>query len=497
MDNRDQFHCDDLNATSGSRCRGCGRRRVTRRDALKITAAAAAGGVLAGTSAPDLLLPPGVAAQEASPTAIPEVQVPTGDELEGFSPLLTDEPVDIEYWWGNQYEPAIEFTNQVIARFSVAYPGATITPVAGQDCDAFVTAAAAGTPPDLFHTWDCTERIGNFATRGLIIPLDEYIAQSGFDLDDYGQGVQDVVTMDGQTWGMVDSAGLYLLWTRPPILSEAGLPGETLPADTDELWAWADAATVRDANGDITRLGFAPPTTDLWAWFAWISNFGGVIWDREAGQPTPDHPGVIAALNDMAAQIGAYGPENLTRWSASMEAQTGAPPPYFNGSLAMMLDGDWSGQVVFDSGLPWEFGVDYNAGALPPPPAAKLQGESRVALWAWPWVIPAGTANPDWSWEVLRFMLSPEFQVNVHSKFKEILVRKSMLGDERLWYPTVNVADGIINGDRPLTTVMPMNPVGAEYATLLAEAFEAVSTLQETPEAAMARVKEETLAEMD
>ena len=102
MDNHDQSHCDDPNATSGSGCRSCGRRRVTRRDALKITAAAA-GGVLAGTAGPDLLLPRSVAAQEASPTPIPEVQIPTGDEIEGFSPLLTDEPVDIEYWWGNQY----------------------------------------------------------------------------------------------------------------------------------------------------------------------------------------------------------------------------------------------------------------------------------------------------------------------------------------------------------------------------------------------------------
>ena len=470
-------------------------RSLSRREALKL-AAAATGGVLAGTVTSGALVPPGVAAQDASPTAIPEVQVPTGDELEGFVPMLTDEPITLEYWWGNQYEPAIEFTDQIIARFSVAYPQVTVNPVAGQNCDAFVTAVAAGTPPDLFHTWDCVERMGNFAERGLIIPLDGYIAESGFDLDDFGQGVMDVVRMDGQTWGMVDSAGLYLLWTRPPILADIGKPPDALPADTDELWTWAAEATVRDPNGNIERLGFAPPTTDLWQWFAWISNFGGVIWDTETGQPTPDHPGVLAALNDVVTQVNVYGPENLTRWTASMQAQTGAPPPYFTGNLAMMIDGDWTGQVVFDSGLPWEFGVDYNAGALPPPPAAKLQGESKVVLWAWPWVIPAGTEHPDWSWELLRFMLSPEYQINVHSRFKEILVRKSMLGDDRLWYPTVTVADSIINGPRPLTTVLPMIPVGAEYSTLLSEAFERVSNLEETPEQAMARVKEETLAEM-
>jgi multiple sugar transport system substrate-binding protein len=471
-------------------------RNLSRRDALKLAAAVTAGGALAVPAGTELLVVPGAAAQEASPTPIPEVQVPTGDEIEGFVALLTDEPVTLEYWWGNQYEPAIDFTNQVIARFSVAYPSVTVNPVAGQDCDAFVTAAAAGTPPDLFHTWDCPERMGRFAARGLIIPLDDYIAQSDFDLDDFGLGIMDVCRMDGKIWGMVDSAGLYLLWTRPPILAEVGKPADALPATTDELWEWAAAATVRDASGNIERLGFAPPAF-VWEWFTWIANFGGEIWDSEAGQPTPDHPGVLAALNDIVAQVNTYGSENLTRWTASMASQTGTPPPFFTGDLAMMLDGDWSGQIIFDSELPWEFGVDYNAGALPPAPPDKLQGESKVTLWAWPWVIPSGTANPDWSWELLRFMLSPEYQVNVHSKFKEILVRRSMLGDDRLWYPTVNVADSIINGDRPLTSVMPMNPVGAEYSTLLSEAFDLVVTLQETPEAAMARVKEETLAEME
>jgi multiple sugar transport system substrate-binding protein len=469
-------------------------RHLSRRDALKWAAAATAGGALA-TIGPEAPSVPPVAAQEASPTPYPEVQVPTGDELEGFVPLLTDEPITLEYWWGNQYEPAIDFTNQIIARFSNPYPSVVVNPVAGQNCDAFVTAAAAGTPPDLFHTWDCPERMGRFAERGLIIPLDDYIAQSNFDIDDYGLGIMDVCRMDGKIWGMVDSGGLYLLWTRPPLLAEAGKPADTMPADTDELWAWAEAVTTRDSSGAIERLGFAPPAF-VWEWFAWISNFGGELWDTEADQPTPDHPGVLAALNDVVAQVNKYGADNLTRWTASMASQTGTPPPFFTDKQVMMLDGDWRGQVIFDSGLPWVLGVDYNVGALPPAPAAKLQGESKITLWAWPWVIPAGTQHPEWSWELLRFMLSPEYEINVHAKFKELVVRKSMLGDSRLWYPTVTIAEEIINGPRPLTSVLPMIPVGAEYSTLLSEAFDNVVNLRETPEAAMARVKEETLAEM-
>ena len=40
---------------------------------------------------------------------------------------------------------------------------------------------------------------------------------------------------------------------------------------------------------------------------------------------------------------------------------------------------------------------------------------------------------------------------------------------------------------------MPMNPVAAEYSNLLGEAIDSVVRLTETPEDAMARVKEETM----
>jgi maltose-binding protein MalE len=159
----------------------------------------------------------------------------------------------------------------------------------------------------------------------------------------------------------------------------------------------------------------------------------------------------------------------------------------------MQVDGDWTGQQIFDFFPDWEFGKDYSAAAPPPPPARKQRGDSAVAFWSWPWVIPSGTKQPDWSWELLRFYNSTEYKVNVHAKFKEILVQKSLMDDERLWWPAVKVARDIVKGGRKLTTVMPMNPVAVEYSNLLGAAFDGVLNLVESPEEAMARVKEETL----
>jgi maltose-binding protein MalE len=111
-------------------------------------------------------------------------------------------------------------------------------------------------------------------------------------------------------------------------------------------------------------------------------------------------------------------------------------------------------------------------------------------------VIPSGTKYPDWSWEVLRYYLSTEYQIAVRAKFKEMPVRKSMINDERLGHPWIKAAREIINGQRRLTTMMPMNPVAAEYSNLLGEAIDGVLRLNRTPEDAMAQVKTETLQKL-
>jgi ABC-type glycerol-3-phosphate transport system substrate-binding protein len=474
------------------------KRLMSRRELLRLAGLGAAGAVLAGCVP---VAPPAAApAEKQEQSSTQQEAAPAGPEagsVEGFISQMAPpaEKVTLLYWWGNNYEPALQFTNEVIAQFSEVYPTVEVDPVAGQNCDAFVTAAAAGTPPDLFHTWDCVERMGNWAKRGMIIPIDDYIAASQFDLDDYFPGIMDTCRMEGKTWGMVDSAGVFLLWTRPQHFLEIGKTLADTPKDTDELWAWGDQLTTRDSSGNVERLGMRLPNW-TWLYFTWIVNFGGELWDSVAGQPTPDHPGVLEALNDLLAQVNKYGADTLNRWSSSIGSQEGAQSPWLAGNATMQIEGDWSGQAIFDFFPEWKFGEDYGAIAPPPPPAAKQHGESAVAWWSWPWVIPGGTKNPDWSWELLRYYLSGAYQVPVRAKFKEMLVRKSMIDDEAINWPAAQVAREIVKGGRKLTTVMPMNPVAAEYSNLLSEAFDAIVNLAETPEAAMARVKEETVAKL-
>jgi ABC-type glycerol-3-phosphate transport system substrate-binding protein len=482
--------------------------KMNRHEFLKLASLTAAGSILAActpgvkaTTAPAeqaTVVPTVAQVQNLAPTLPSEVKLPTGTTLEGFTASKPNpsEKFTLLYWWGNNYEPAMEFTNTILKRFSIAYPNIEVNPVGGQNCDAFVQAAAAGTPPDVFHTWDCVERMGNWASRGMIIPLEDYINASKFDLNDFFGDVMDTCKMDGKIWGMVDSGGLMSMWSRPSLLKDIGETEKSFPADTDQLWAWGDKLTKKDKDGNIQRLGFLPPSW-TWARFAWIANFGGKLWDMNSNQPTPDDAGVLSALNDVASNVKSLGVDNLTRWSSSVGSQSGEQSPYLAGNLVYQIDGDWTGQTIFDFHPNWVPGTDYNMSVLPKPAPGKAQGTPAITLWAWPLVIPAGGKHTDYAWEFMRFMLSPEYQLNVHGKFKELVLRKSMKNDPRQWWPAATIATNMLKSGTPITPIIPMNKVASEYITLLAEAFDKIFTLAATPEESMALVKKEIIAKMN
>lgn len=481
--------------------------RLTRRELLRGLVAAGVSTVILGACQP-----------KATPTAAPEAKpAPTDtappeptatlreelvkieealevEELEGFVPKRAnpDEKIVIDYWLGNDYEPSIEYSREMCQKFSLAYPNVEIDYIAGQDCDAFIAAAAAGTPPELLHTWNCPERMGLWAHRGLIIPIDDYIVRDDFDLDDIIPGLMESCTMDGKIWGMIEGAGVFLFWMRTPMLADIGKGPADVPADTDEAWEWARELTTRDSDGNIQRLGMNVPS---WSWnvFVWLSTFGGSLWDVNKGEPTPEHPGVIMALEDMVEQINFYGLEDMQRWSSSIGSQGGAENPWLQGSMVMRVGGDWDGQAIFDFFPDWEVGVDYACTAPPPAPKSKLQGSPKVNYWCWPIVIPGGTKYPEWAWEAIRYIVSPVMELALRPKFKESLVFKSMMDDERVWWPAAKASQKIIESDVEKTPVFPMSVAAGQYMTLLSEAFDEVLNLVTSPEEAMARVKKETM----
>ena len=462
--------------------------KVTRRQLLKGAAVLGTGTVLAAcqqpTPVPPTQAPPPAATVASLPT-------PSGDECDNhdvFHPLLSQsEKVTLVQWDSCESETISAFYDQLASEFSEVYPNVTMVGQHAQSAENFVAACAAGTAPDMWSGGWNPERMGVWAKNGCLMAIDEFLAETDFPKDRFIPGCWDTVEMDGKTWGLPNGVGVYMLWYNPNHLKEIGTG---FPKDMDELWADADKLTKRDAAGDITNLGMKL-TTWFWEHLTWICSFGGRIWDVEKNEPTPDHPGVIAALEDLAAAAKRYGIDQLDRWSASIGGQEGVQQPFMTGHLSMMIDGDWYLQQIDEMKKEWTPGADFGVDVAPYAPKSKLQGEPGVSLWVWPHTISSQTKQGRWCWEYQRWSVSRERAIKGASTTRDLISTMCYLRDPRVSWESAKAIVRFIDAGKVGISPLPMTPISGEYSDLIGAAVDEVVHLKISPKDAMARVKQE------
>lgn len=486
-------------------------RKLTRRDLLKgftaagITVAIASCGPAATPAPTQEVAPEPTKAAEptattaAEPTATTAVEVATAtpaaaaseaglDNHDVFRPLMSkDEKLTLSRWDSSASAAMNPFYDELNTLFTEFYPNVTMDLQHGQSPENFVAACATGTPPDIWSGGWNPERIGIWAYNGCLLQIDDFLAEVKFPKDRFLPGCWETVVMNGKTYGIPSGVGMYMLWNNPQHLKEVGAQ---FPKDTDELWADADKLTTRDASGNITRLGMRL-TTWFWEHLTWIAAFGGRIWDVEKNEPTPDHPGVVAALQDLVAAVKRYGIDNLDRWMASVGSQQGVAQPFMSGNLSMVIDGDWYLQQFDQLHPDWKPGEQFAVDAAPFAPQSKLQGEPAVSLWVWPQMVTAGSKHPRWGFEFLRFIVSRERAIKGAMKTRDLISTKAYLEDPRVNWESAKVLVRFLKSGKQGLSPLPATPISGEYSDLIGAAVDEIFHLKITPEDGMARVKKE------
>src|SRR5919112_6899411 len=91
----------------------------------------------------------------------------------------------------------------------------------GFDEQQFLAAVASGNPPDAVHL--DRAKVGTYAARGAIIPMDDCISKSKIDMSQYRKpGVQQV-TLDGKVYAIPEFYGMRLLISDDEVVKKAGL----------------------------------------------------------------------------------------------------------------------------------------------------------------------------------------------------------------------------------------------------------------------------------
>ncbi len=278
--------------------------QVSRRDFLKLAAAGAAGA-----------------------TVLPQ-----------FAGLAQDDVIEIEFmnWWGASRE---ELMNNVIAAFEAENPGIKIInqvqPWDNRE-QLVATAVSSQTPPGLIMTRRV--ELYQFASQGLLSPVDSYVEASGLDVYDiFYEGEVNNQFWNGQLYTMPmptagGTTGLYFY--NKKLVEAAGFDPETPPATWQEYEDWTRGMHKGDAFG-VEVMG-ADPGTSAIAFISWLYTNDGTYISDDAKTLTFNDEKGVETLNWMVNFVNDVigGIENTTDFYPGLTGAD-ADHPFFNDELGI------------------------------------------------------------------------------------------------------------------------------------------------------------------
>ncbi len=199
--------------------------------------------------------------------------------------------------------------------------------------DLLATRFAAGTPPDIVHM--ISRSFVGFAAQGWFGEIESCFTDD--TLSQFG-GLQSYMSWNGQTQGLLLNSYAYHLFYNKQIFEAAGVD---VPTSMDEL---VTAVEKIDAMGE-DYVGFAGVTkadADAFLQASMFVTGQGLSWTDGDNYNLTD-PEVVATL-DAFRKVHANAPQG----AGEMERNEF----FFNGSAAMLLDGNYFWQQALDEADP-------------------------------------------------------------------------------------------------------------------------------------------------
>jgi len=191
------------------------------------------------------------------------------------------------FWLSPTFDDYIKST---IARFQEAYPGVTVNWEDHQATfrDDLRNAFAAGNAPDVINLSISEGWVSEYATQGLLLPLDDVVPQSAIDM--YFPNLWDQQLVDGTHYQFPWYQGIQVNLVNRQIYDQTGLTIEDFPKTVDGLPALCK--TIKEVTGTLCDIRLT--VTDL---LAQMTYEGGVqVINADGTAFTFDSPEAVAWL---------------------------------------------------------------------------------------------------------------------------------------------------------------------------------------------------------
>jgi len=191
------------------------------------------------------------------------------------------------FWLSPTFDDYIKST---IARFNEAYPEVTVNWEDHQATfqDDLRNAFAAGNAPDVINLSISEGWVSDYASQGLLLPLDETVSQD--IVDTYFPNLWDQQVVDNQHYQFPWYQGIIVNLVNTKILTDAGLTVEDFPKKIEELPAFCQ--TIKDQTGTLCDIRLT--VNDLLAQMTYEG--GAQVISEDGAQFTFDSPEAVAWL---------------------------------------------------------------------------------------------------------------------------------------------------------------------------------------------------------
>lgn len=289
-----------------------------------------------------------------------------------------------------------------VARFNEIYPDITVNliGVPGEIWSDYLqgtaTLIAGGETPDII--WVATEGVRFLVDLGLMMPLDDMIAQEGDAMqpyfDDIAPALLDSMRVDDSLYFLPFSWNNMVMFYNKQMFDAAGVAYPSNDWTREDFLAAARALTAdRDGDGNNDQFGFAGSGGGLFTTIPWVLANGTNIVTDDFCAPNLTDPAVIEAVQFL------YDLTYVEKVAPAPGTLTDAGLQFINGDVAMFGGGRWPIIQLFSEGF-----TDFDIAPWPGnPEQTTIYGVDGFGIFQ-------SSQNPAAAWEFLKFMSSADVQ---------------------------------------------------------------------------------------
>ena len=327
------------------------------------------------------------------------------------------EPITIT-WWHALEEQYTDTVEQIVNDFNNSQDLITVeAEYVGSYSDvneALVAANAAGSGLPAITVAN-TPYVAEYGANGLTEDLTPYIEATGYDVDDFGDGMIAASQYDGKQVSLPFLISTQIMFYNKDLVDELGI---TLPTTWEEMDTFMQEGTAKAADGSTERYATIIPGWDQWYFETFYLNQGVNIINDD--QVTTDLNSDKAV--EIAAKLKEWCDNGYTYWTGTADdASSNMRNNFISGKALSVIHttslyDTYVDQCDFEVGMAWLPGAE-----------TKNQEIGGCVL-----LIPAKNdqATKNAAWQFMQYLCSQDVNMTWAEGTGYMPTRKSVLETE-------------------------------------------------------------------